>query len=37
MALNLLRRETTIQTGMAIRHREAGRNLAYMEKAPGLA
>ena len=37
MALNLLRKETTIQTGMAIRCRKAGRNLAYMEKVPGPA
>lgn len=36
MALNLFPKETTVQTGMAIRRRKAGRNLAYMEKVPGL-
>ncbi len=36
-ALNLFPKETTVQTGMAIRRRKAGHNLAYMEKVPGLA
>ena len=36
-ALNLLRQDTTVQAGGAIRHRKAGRNLAYMEQVLGLA
>ena len=37
MALNLLRQDTTVQAGVAIRRRKAGRNLAYMEQVLGLA
>ncbi len=37
MALNLLRQDTTVQSGVAIRRRKAGRNLAYMEQVLGLA
>ncbi|MDE0671301.1 MAG: ISAs1 family transposase [Caldilineaceae bacterium] len=37
MALNLLRQDTTIQAGVAIRRRKAGRNLAYREQVLGLA
>ena len=36
MALNLLRQDTTVQAGVAIR-RKAGRNLVYMEQDLGLA
>ena len=36
-ALNLLRQDTTVQAGVAIRRRKAGRNLAYMEQVLGLA
>ena len=37
MALNLLRQDTTVQAGVAIRRRKAGRNLACMEQILGLA
>ena len=37
LALNLLRQDTTVKAGVAIRRRKAGRNLAYMEQVPGLA
>ena len=37
LVLNLLRQDTTVKAGVAIRHRKAGRNLAYMEQVLGLA
>ena len=37
LALNLLRQDTTVKAGVAIRHRKAGRNLACKEPVPGLA
>lgn len=37
LALNLLRQDTTVKAGVAIRRRKAGRNLAYMEQVLGLA
>lgn len=36
VALNLLRQDTTVKAGVAIRHRKAGRNLACMEQVLGL-
>ena len=36
MALNLLRQDTSVKAGVAIRRRKAGRNLAYMEQVLGL-
>jgi len=35
MALNLLRPDTAVKTGAAIRHRKTGRNLAGMGARPG--
>ena len=37
LALNLLRQDTTVKAGVAIRRRKAGRNLAYREQVLGLA
>jgi predicted transposase YbfD/YdcC len=37
LAVNLLRQDTTVKAGVAIRHRKAGRNLTYMEQVLGLA
>jgi hypothetical protein len=37
LALNLLRQDTTVKAGVAIRRRKAGRNLAYIEQVLGLA
>ncbi len=34
---NLLRQDTTVKAGVAIRRRKASRNLAYMEQVLGLA
>ncbi len=35
--LGLLRQDTTVKAGVAIRRRKAGRNLAYREQVLGLA